>query len=195
MGPLRAICTSKQYIVVTEQFDTVSEPFHQWDNPSVYITSTFVNFMKVLGKGLGRIALNAGLGVRSKNVIGEIDNHAGARYCVWSIHTYLQDQIPENQLNGWIISEDFSTRLGTVNFRYDQWTCSYGMKLVDKTDTPLRMRLEFRTYDYPVTFCITDYQIVMFDDLASANAFVNSREFAKFPLGDETEGGVSLILF
>jgi hypothetical protein len=40
------------------------------------------------------------------------------------------------------------------------------------------MRLAFKTFNANVTFYITDYQVLMFDDLASANSFVNSREFA-----------------
>jgi len=43
--------------------------------------------------------------------------------------------------------------------------------------------LDFKLYiqsSFHAIFCITDYQILAFDDLASANAFVNSREYCTF---------------
>jgi len=180
-GPLRLIETSKSYIVVTEQFDSVRKPFDILSGGG--IMNTIVTQMHVLGIGSGRLHLSANQIVRSQDVIGIIENRS-PRYCVWSIHTYLQTNIPEEKIIGYIISEDENVQLGNVYFKYDQWVCSYGMKLIDKTEAPLKMRLDFHAFN-EATFCITDYQIVMFDDLHSANSFVNSREFAKFPLPEE----------
>ena len=73
------------------------------------------------------------------------------------------------------IKTEWDTRLGLIYFKYNQWVCSYGMKLVDISDQ-LQIRLEFET-SFSATFCITDYQILAFDDLHSANSYVNSRAF------------------
>lgn len=92
----------------------------------------------------------------------------------------MLSDVPGEKIFGHIRSDDWSVKLGNVYFKYDQWVCSYGMKLIDRTTTPLRMRLVFESFTDAI-FLITDYQIVMFDDLHSANSFVNSLEFAKIP--------------
>ena len=93
----------------------------------------------------------------------------------------MESDVPTEELFGQIVFSDDYTRLGGVYFRYNQWVCTYGMKYILNHNNYIEMRLAFETLNTSATFCITDYQIVMFDDLASANSFVNSREFAVVP--------------
>lgn len=85
----------------------------------------------------------------------------------------------EDELLGDIFSGNPSagaTGLGCVYLKSGQWVYSYGMKWPD-TCYELLMRLEFQS-SFAAQFCITDYQTVVFGASYSANAYVNSREFA-----------------
>lgn len=180
-GPLRVVSPSSPFATISNHFDTVSEPFDDYQFPYAYaLNSVVISNMRVLGSGASTIHLNKFKWIKSRNVVGVINNNK-PRYCVWSIHTFLTTaNVPEGQLYGHIISEDGGKQLGNIHFKYGQWACSYGMKLIDRTSEPLRMLLCFRTFDTTVDFYITDYQIIMFDDLSSANSFVNSRAFAEW---------------
>lgn len=172
-GPLRVVTTTKENIEVSEQFDTSGET---WD---IYGTTTFwsnsyVHPSRVLGNGSNRLYMGPNNHIWSKNIIGNLT----PGYYVWSIHAYLEEAsiAPEGEFYGEIVDPGGNFRLGYVYFTKGQWACSYGMKYIDRN---IQMRLAFKTINAPmVHFCITDYQIIRFDDLASANAFVNSREFA-----------------
>ena len=184
-GPLRVVtATILNYYLLSYQFDTVIEPFEAITYPIIPPNppipqpdvNTIVSLqMRVLGNGSGWIIMNKKLRITSKNIIAIIDK---PKYCVWSIHAYLQSDIPEDSVYGLIATGDESIALGRVYFKKNQWACSYGMKFLPDVTTPLEMRLMFITGDFAANFFITDYQIVCFDDLASANSFVNSKEFA-----------------
>lgn len=101
----------------------------------------------------------------------------GGKYTVWSIHVLTEDTVEDGEFYGEIISPDRSLFLGRVYFKQNQWACSYGMRWVADDQTII---LAFHTLTNAKRFYVTDYQIVQFDDLASANSFVNSREFVTY---------------
>lgn len=180
-GPLRSVISTRSHFLVSEQFDTSSEPF-SYLSGGTGIQNTSINPNQVLGKASGRLSINAGGHMISDNVIGNIGPDPIPKYIVWSIHTFLQDPLPQTgsdleQIYGEIKTD--GVNLGHVYFKYDQWACSYGMKLID-VSSKLDFRLHFNS-SFAAIFCITDYQILAFDDLSSANAYVNSREFCVPP--------------
>lgn len=184
-GPLRCITTSKRNSVLTHQFDSVSEAFNL-NPPGPGTTNTVVWPMHVLGTGSGKLTVNAGDHIVSHTAVGIIPSAPKPKYLVWSIHTYLLSPVPNGHQLDELFGEikDGGINLGCVYFKYDQWACSYGMKLVDVTHG-LNLELHFysgsSTFGWPgynADFLITDYQIVQFDDLYSANSYVNSREFS-----------------
>lgn len=174
-GPLRVVTSTKENIIVSEQFDNVVETWDVYPTNN-FFTNSYLSQARVLGTGSNRLAITGDFHIWSKNVIGHLP---APGYYVWSIHTYLDyetDLTPQNFF-GEIISDDTHHRFGYVYFKKGQWACSYGMKYIETGG--LNMRLAFRGLNNPsVSFCFTDYQIVRFDDLAGANAFVNSKEFA-----------------
>lgn len=175
-GPLRCLTSTKVHeIPMSTHFDMNAEPFEYQAGGSGNVFTT-VEPMRVLGNGSGRLSIVAGDNIKSVNT-ATIGSYASSTYVVWSIHSYLHSHVPEGhhieELTGEIKTKDIS--LGRVYFKYDQWACSYGMKLVD-TPSPLEIYLEFKTA-YPAAFFITDYQIITFDSLHGANSYVNSREF------------------
>lgn len=177
-GPLRCvIATRPQNIVVSNHFDTYKEPFINLSGGSG--TWSYPSLMHVLANGSGKLSITPGR-FRCDTVFGNI--HPG-KYIVWSIHTFLESPVPEehfeDELFGDIKRNYDDMRLGFIYFKYGQWVCSYGMKLVD-IDHDSEMRLDFES-TFNATFYTTDYQIVEFDSLHDANAYVNSREFAILP--------------
>jgi hypothetical protein len=170
-GPLRAVTATKDVIVLSTHFDVYPEV---WDDYGTIIstTSSWLSYHRVLGTGSNMIYIDPDKRIWSKNAIGDVK---GNKYTVWSIHTYTESYVEEG-FYGEIMSEDEAVVLGRVYFKQNQWVCSYGMRWVSDD---LIIRLVFRVPSHPGMFLnITDYQIVQFDDLASANSFVNSREFA-----------------
>lgn len=184
MGAIAGVTTSKLNGVLTQQFDSTPEPFNYIPGPGTQFTITTP--MSVLGNGSGQLNLSAGDHIKSRNIIGIINPNPIPKYLVWSIHTYLLSEVPQghdiDEIYGEITTGGVS--LGRIYFKVDQWVCSYGMKLVDVTNG-LNLELHFYSGTLPwipgfnAMFLITDYQIVAFDELYSANSYVNSREFMK----------------
>lgn len=144
------------------------------------ITNAYVSPMHVLGKGSWKLDISGGTRIRSDDIVGTI--RRDAKYIVWSIHTFLETPVPEgyveDELFGDIKRNYDELRLGFIYFKYQQWVCSYGMKMVDITHDS-EIVLDFGSA-FDARFYITDYQIIEFDTLHDANAFVNSREFANY---------------
>lgn len=180
-GPLRSLTTTKQSVAVSTHFDTQPEPFTYLSGGSG-TDFTWLSPMHVLGKGSGGFYMSPASSIRSDNIIGIIGPAAQTKYLVWSIHTYLDGYPPlehhVDELFG-TIHDIWSNNLGRVYFKPNQWVCSYGMILVD-ISSQLQIRLDFESA-YAAHIFITDYQIVVFDDLFSANSYVNSRAFAIRP--------------
>lgn len=141
-------------------------------------TTSGVSYPRVLGSGSCVLSMGANKGIWNDHTTAYL---RGGKYTVWSIHTYTEDSVEGGELYGEIISQDRSNFLGHVYFRQNQWACSYGMKFVADDQTII---LAFHTLTNAKTFYVTDYQIVQFDDLASANAFVNSREYVSYKQED-----------
>lgn len=174
-GPLRNVkSTILNPYLLSYQFDTVTEPFVDPVTNLFIVNTILTPQMHVLGNGSGWLIMEKNWKIRSKRIIATINEPS---YCVWSIHTYLQSDIPEDKIKGQIVSEN-GFILGWVYFKKNQWACSYGMKFLEFTGEPLKIRLDFTTTDYEANFFITDYQILTFENLASANSFVNSKIFA-----------------
>ncbi|HYD22999.1 MAG TPA: hypothetical protein VEB40_16060, partial [Flavipsychrobacter sp.] len=183
-GPLRAVTSAnKQNVVLSTHFDYFNDLWVDY-NPGIpdhtnfqYYNTSFESSlsttMEVLGNGSNKIYLDAGRHIVSANIHGVIK---GGKYTVWSIHLYTEDFVPD-EVHGDIFDEyEATNRLGFVYFKKDQWACFYGMKYIPND---FHVRLGFNNYsNTPVSFYVTDFQIIQFDDLASANSFVNSREFA-----------------
>lgn len=185
-GPLRCVNVTKsnESVVLTQQFDSAPEQFDLISGSGALFSHPFPN-LSVLGSGSGVLTVSASDHIRSHNVVGIVNPNPNPKYFVWSIHTYLMSVVPPGHLVDELWGEITSggTSLGRVYFKYDQWVCSYGMKLVDITNG-LNIELHFFSGDptisipgYNATFAITDYQIITFDDLYSANSYINSREF------------------
>jgi hypothetical protein len=174
-GPLRAVTATKGNILVTDHFHNATV----WDdyNTNTYAFTSLPFPPCVLGNASNRLYLGLNTEVWSKHIIATIPSPG---YCVWSIHTHLESEVEAEQFYGEIVTNlaEGQKLLGHVYFKQNQWVCSYGMKYIKSGSFPLNMRLAFKTFNAEVLFLITDYQVVMFDDLASANSFVNSREFA-----------------
>lgn len=177
-GPLRCMTSTRNQFLVSEQFDTIPQQFTflAGGTGTIY---TNITSDRVLGTGSGHLNIAAGVDIQCDNVIGTIGPDPIPKYIVWSIHTYLDPKTPPPP--GVVIDELYGeiksgrTNLGHVYFKYGQWACSYGMKLVD-ISSQLNFQLHIKSSFFALV-SITDYQILAFDDLASANAFVNSREF------------------
>jgi len=177
-GPLRCLTAIiPQNIIVSNHFDVYKEPFVNLSGGAG--TWSYPSSMHVLGNGSGRLSIAPGR-FRCDTVFGSI--HPG-KYIVWSIHTFLETPAPDghvvDELFGDIKRNYDDMRLGFIYFKYGQWVCSYGMKLVD-IENDSEMRVDFES-TFNATFYITDYQIVEFDNLYDANSYVNSRAFAVRP--------------
>ncbi|MBS1628490.1 MAG: hypothetical protein JST27_00380 [Bacteroidetes bacterium] len=182
-GPLRCCTVLVLNQIVSQQFDFFIEPFGYLPGPGTQ--NTTINTMRVLGKASGMLTLSAGDHIKSRNIIGVVNPSPNPKYLVWSIHTYLLSEVPAghdvDEIYGEITTGSVS--LGRIYFKYNQWVCSYGMKLVDVTNG-LNIELHFYSGTLPwipgydATILITDYQIVAFEELHSANSYVNSRAFA-----------------
>lgn len=174
-GPLRVIKATKVGIAVSTHFDGSPLAWDDYGTTTPYGTG-FISDMAVLGTGSNWLSVGVNAYIW---VAGARTPVKGGKYTVWSIHTYTEDYVHDDdrKFYGEIITEnpDRSVKLGDIYFKQNQWVCSYGMRWVADD---FIARLTFKTGTSTATFYITDYQIIQFDDLASANSFVNSREFA-----------------
>lgn len=171
-GPLRVVKATKLGIIISTHFDGSPVAWEDYDDPSISYGNSFLANMAVLGNGSNWLSMPVDKYYMATNVIGYIPKN---KYYVWSIHVYTEDFVHDDDFYGEIIAFGRMVQLGRIYFKQNQWACSYGMKYVEYDSD---IRLTFKTKDHPMSFYMTDFQIVQFDDLASANAFVNSREFA-----------------
>lgn len=183
-GPLRAVTCTKLGIVLSNQFEYVNEDWDVFNTTTPYTTS-WISPMRVLGVASNRLYLPSSTSVWAKNVVGTINTPG---YYVWSIHTYLEYNQADDvsQVWGEIANAGGGQKLGLVYFKNNQWACSYGMKWIDPSGGNIDIRLSFHTSSASdAAFWITDYQIIHFEELADANAYVNSLEFTPWFEGVE----------
>lgn len=107
-------------------------------------------------------------------------------YYVWSIHAYLcGTSVNTPDVYGYIGSKagtaGFFTNLGQVILKPNQWVCSYGVKklTINGLDDKGSIYLNFGSKNGmggSIYFC--DYQVLRFDQLADAHAYLSSKAFA-----------------